>query len=220
MKRLMWAILILGLSFTATYGIQNYLDKTVEVKEKYYTYTCNRALCDVYFMSSIGAEDNYISLYKLLESAAPGQHINLHLSGNGGYMSAVYHLANAIELSKAEITTIVEGPVYSAHAFISMFGRHVKIANNALFMFHLPAVKVGEDNILPEASCIVLSGHFDRGIDAVQKCVQSEHAEQAMFDRLFYTYVSKYLTSQEIKGLYAGENIIVPGHDMDLRIHK
>lgn len=220
MKKLFCALLAGLLCFAITYKIMKFNPKEY-TQGNYYTYTCQGPMCNVYLTSSIGEESMYIDLYNLIENAPPGQTIVIHLSGNGGNMSTVYHLANAIAQSKAEVDTVVEGPVYSAHAFIAMLGNKITVTNLSQFLFHLPAVQLteGGDAVLPIQSCLSFAGHYDRGQDAVQKCLDVTNGEQAMYDRMFKVYMAPFLTEKERADIYAGYDVVIPGPQMDKRIN-
>jgi len=221
MKKLIIALLFGLLCFVLTYKITSFKPKQM-VQGNYYSYSCQGTLCHVYLTNSIASEDQYLGLYDLIENSQPGQVIAIHLSGRGGHMATVYHLANSVLQSKAEIDTIVEGPVYSAHAFIAMLGSRVVVLPYSQFLFHLPAVRLteGGDAILPDLACTEYAGHNDRGQSGVQKCLDLNKGEQALFDHLFKTYMAPFLTPDEILKMYAGHDIIVSGKEMDTRINS
>lgn len=219
MSKYIVALFVGLLFFVITFKVVKFNPKEY-LQGNYYTYTCQGPICNVYLSSSIGEESNYIDLYSLIENAPEGQTIRIHLSGNGGQMSAVYHLANAIAQSKAEIDTIVEGPVYSAHAFITMLGHKIIIMPNSQFLFHLPGVQIDKNNgaVLPDQSCILFLGKTDRGQDLMQKCLDLNRGEQAIFDRMFKVYIAPFLTTDEQIRVYQGYDVYIDGLEMQKRI--
>lgn len=220
MSKYIVALFVGVLFFILTFKLVNFNPKEY-LQANYYTYTCQGPVCNVYLTNSIGDENKYIDLYNLIENAPEGQTIRLHLSGNGGYMSTVYHLANAIAQSKAEIDTIIEGPVYSAHAFISMLGRKITILPSSQFLFHLPAIELQTGvTVLPYQSCLMYNGDTDRGQDAEQKCIDVNKGEQAIFDKLFDLYMRPYLTKDEAARVYQGYDVIISGIEMQKRLTK
>lgn len=191
------------------------------LQTQFYTYTCDKTECSVYLSSTIGEESYYLDLYSLIVSAPENQIINIHLSGSGGIMSTVYHLANVILQSKAKVNMIVEGPVYSAHAFIATLGNKLTIYPSSTFLFHLPAIAApGQDAVIEGQDCGSYLGHKDRGQDAVPKCLALRQSEQDLFDSLFTKHIKPYLTAEEIDRLYKGYDIIISGKDLQKRIDK
>lgn len=93
-------------------------------------------LCDVDFSETIQSSDKYMSVFSLLKKAGPFDVITLHLEGYGGDALTATKMYNAIQASSATVIASVEGPVYSAHAVISMAPKTIHIWPGVLFMFH------------------------------------------------------------------------------------
>jgi len=214
-------ILFMIIAFGIVWGQQIKPSNAVIQKyAKYYEYSCAHNICNVYLTDTIEDDSNYLGLYKLIVESPKNTVINIHLSGYGGDVSTVVHLANAIQESKAEVDTIVEGNVFSAHAFIAMLGKHIYIQPNVLLLFHIPAVqdpKTGE-NITMNQLCLYYKGYKDRGQDAYLKCLEDSAAYNNMFNTLVSKYVFPYLTSNEIIRFNDGWNINVQGSDMSNRL--
>ncbi len=126
-------------------------------QSKQYDINCYQNKCEVFLTSSIGDQSDYVALAKLLETAPKGSIINLHLAGMGGSTDTVLYIQNAVELSVATVNTIIDGPVYSSHAYLEMIGKHITIGPNVFFMFHAAAIPVatpqGTVYLLPEEAC-------------------------------------------------------------------
>lgn len=192
---------------------------TIGTKD-HYSYDCTGNTCEVYLGDSIDGQASYENLYKLLETADAGTVVNLHMSGYGGRVDTISRLANVISLSKAEVNTIIEGPVYSAHAVIGMFGKHIKLTPFAFFMFHCPGVYLDDGRILTmEEACSTSKGQFDRGQDAYVKCMQNAEQQEAIFHGIMNAYINKFLTKQEIKDILDGKEVYITSKDMEKRIN-
>lgn len=187
-----------------------------------YSVVCNEVtnVCDVHFSGIIGPQDKYRGLYELIENAPAGSKIRLHLYGVGGYVDTVIHLYNSINASKAEIDTIIEGPVYTAHAMIAMMGHHIIVSDASFFMFHLPAIfdPNRAENVLPEQVCIYSLGDKDRGQDAYKKCMDASAAESKIINDMLNNTSYKYLTLEELQRVKEGYDVYVYAEDMRARL--
>jgi len=194
----------------------------VDTKSPAFDAACSGLTCEVYLSSAIVEPDKYTQLIRLIETAPAKSTINLHLSGTGGYIDPAINLYNAIALSKAEINTTIDGPVYSAHAYIAMLGKHVTIAPGVLFMFHLPAVlsPITKENELPSEICKLSIGAHDRGQDSYKKCMDGNAAWSIVSDKLLKERVYPYLTKPEVSRMKQGYDIYINGDEMKQRLLK
>lgn len=184
----------------------------------------NRSRCDVYLASDIVDQGKYNQLYYLIESAPANGVIYMHLQGNGGHMSTVMRLRGVYGISRAKIVSVVEGPVYSAHAFIAMLSNKLIIMPNTLFLFHMPAYQRFDDRGRPiggplmyKVYCNTMRG-TDRGVNARLKCLQDSAQENNMYLNLFRETVFPYLTPNEINRMLKGEDIMINGSEMAKRL--
>lgn len=175
---------------------------------------------NIFLSDSIGDNNNYLELIKAIEVAPEKSTIKLHLAGYGGNLDTTVHLINAIERSKANVEIVVEGPVYSAHAFLSMVGNKREISANSLLMFHLPAVSINGEYV--SDTNVICSGEKekkDRGQSAYTKCINQMNTLNKVFDRIVSRYVYPYLTKSEIEDYKAGKDVYVDGIEMQRRIN-
>lgn len=187
-----------------------------------YEYTCKDYICEVYFTDIIQDDSEYIGLFNMIEHANKISIINIHLSGYGGQVQTMFHLANVILRSKAQVNTIVEGPVYSAHAFIAMLGHNITVMPNTLLMFHEPAIldPNTKDYVTLEEYCLNKVGHKDRGQDAYWKCKEDSEIYMHLSDQFFSEYVYPYLSKIEIIRIQQGYNVTILGTEMIKRIAR
>lgn len=196
----------------------------VDKTDKYDISCSGNSTCDVYLSEDIDSPSSYRSLARFIEESPANRTINLHMQGNGGYMDTVYLLYNAIKSSQAVVDTVVEGNVQSAHAFISMLGKHIYIKPAGFFMFHLPAmaVKSGENisYVLPEEACKMYRGSMDRGQDLYLKCLNVAKNDAISFNKIFNETVAPFLTKEELNQMNNGYDIIIQGSEMQKRLEK
>ncbi len=193
-------------------------------QSKVYDISCYTNTCEVFLSSHIEEQSEYSSLAKLLETAPKDSIINIHLAGNGGSTDTVLYIQNAVELSLATVNTIIDGPVYSAHAYLALIGKHIKIGPNVFFMFHEPAVQVetpeGLVNLTKFDACNLVRGLSDRNQSAYQKCLDQDKFYSQLIATYFNDYVNKYLTKQEIMDIADGKDVYISGGDMQRRINN
>lgn len=198
----------------------SYYTALKEFKNAAYTMHCTATTCDVYFTNKIYNETIYQELYTLLQYPGSVSKVYFHLSGLGGDVSSIIRLANAIATSKVEVDTVIEGPVYSAHAFIAMLGKHKTIMPYAFFMFHSPGMYSNTGNVYTTTEYCkrAMAGLKDRGQDAVAKCLAGVVVEDKLFYDMFDKYVAPYLTSGEVKAIKDGYDVYITGDVMGSRL--
>lgn len=98
---------------------------------------------------------------KVLQHANSGDTVIFHISGYGGDLQTAIWLINNIKITKAHTIMSVEGPSYSAHAYIAASGNELKIAPYTYLMFHTSS-GYGID-------CSVQTG-TDRTVSNVEHC--------------------------------------------------
>lgn len=192
---------------------------------KFYQVSCFASTCEVFFTSSIGEQSNYLELARLLETAPKDSTINIHLAGTGGSTDTVIYLGNAVKMSKAEVNTIIDGPVYSAHAYLSLLGHKITIGPNVFFMFHSPAQGLKSPSggvvfITMDQSCEMERGNVDRGRSAMDKCVLGNNYYKKAIQRYFDTFGSGYITDKNLADINNGYDVYISGEEMQQRIDK
>lgn len=182
----------------------------------------NGKICDIYFIKDIKETDKYLEAIYLLDSSKSDVTLNLHVSGSGGPLSTIYYLYNSIKSSRANINTDIDGPVYSADAFLAMMGTHINIKPVAFFMFHSPGVYNNEtkEYVSPESICVQYKGTFDRGQDGEKKCLDNMEFLSNINQIIFKDKIYPYLTSEEILKIQQGYDVYISGEDMNKRLNK
>jgi hypothetical protein len=188
-----------------------------------YDITCSGRVCDVFFGSSIVEQQKYMELAKLIELAPEDGIINLHLTGNGGHLDSVFYLENAIALSKGTVNTIVDGPVYSAHAYLATLGKTLTIGPNVVFMFHYPATRMktalGVVMVHMTDVCFGVTG-TDRGQPMVDKCKESMEMYLKSVETFYNHHINKYLTRKQQEDVKIGKDIYISGGQMREMLSK
>jgi len=190
---------------------------------KQYDISCYTDTCEVFLSSSIDERSNYIGLVKLIETAPKDSTINIHLSGDGGSTDTVIYIGNAVKLSKATVNTIIDGPVYSAHAYLALLGKKITFAPNVFLMFHGPAALVrhadgSTEYISIDDVCnLVNEKDKDRGQSARRKCVEGNvFYKEAVYNYL-KTFGKGYLDDNEMKAISDGYDVYISGLKMSTK---
>jgi hypothetical protein len=172
--------------------------------------------CHVYLKTEIQGPDAYVDVEYLLDTSGADKTIYVHLRGHGGAVEGAIALVNAMRNSEANVVTVVEGPVYSAHAFLAMAGKQIIVRYPSSFMFHIPANGEGKSG---DAICDGQTG-VDRGQDVHQKCLDYSHSLDRQFEYLYTLLVKPYLTDKENEKYHEGWDVYVQGNELAKRIHN
>lgn len=86
---------------------------------------------------SIGPLEYYKVVNNLLNNATEKDTVKLLLHNFGGSSTSMAYISNAIERTKAHVIAKIDGPTFSAGAFIACFADEVDLLPNSSLMFHL-----------------------------------------------------------------------------------
>lgn len=92
----------------------------------------------VYIFDLIRHESTYYAeLVTLLRTVTSDSRINIYIGSRGGCLYTGAMIANAIQKSKAHVTTVAVGLVASAAALIWSYGHSRSVSDGAVLMFHM-----------------------------------------------------------------------------------
>ena len=172
-----------------------------------------KEVCHVRFSTEIGDPEKYSDFLLLLDRLDSNDHVFLHLAGKGGQVRTTIQLVNAIQSSKARVTTVVEAPVYSAHAFLAVSGDDSIIHPTVMFMFHRTSL-YGKHR----AVCNKQRGKVDRTISAEFKCRDYVRHTLAIDREMMQRLVGHILSADEFKRMMRGHDIILHGGQVANRL--
>lgn len=167
----------------------------------------------IYFSSSIEAPEYYSTLLLQLTQAAVGDKFIFHLAGNGGDAATILAFYNAINSTVADTVAVVDGPVYSAHAYLSVLTKQTIVNSGTIFMFHRGSI-FGQEQVV----CKEYKGRLDRKQDAYKKCLDFIESWTVMENRLLPQMLGKYLTTNELQRILEGHDVYVQGDEMKRRV--
>lgn len=195
------------------------IDKIVESFT--YRYQWENGKLSVYLKSEIRGPDAYTDLIMLLNKNRDAKEIQIYLAGNGGSAESAVQLFYTIHSLKSKVKMIVRGDVYSSHAMIALAGDSIEILNpNILFLFHVPAAKVGEEYVKVEEYCEGETGK-DRGISNKEKCEEFyKISAQSWKNTVEQLLITRILTSQEAAKYYQGHDIVLTGAQITERLRR
>jgi len=188
-------------------------------KEKIYCSGIFSKKCHVRLSTAIGKPEIYRELFHLLNTASSRDTIYIYLMGAGGQVQTTLQMYNVIKSSKAKIITVVEGDVYSAHAFIAAMGSQIKIGDHILFLVHTSSA-YGKYEKYCEAKNINQKGEHlkDRNQSAYDKCMNYYRMQLKQTNKLIITIFSSILTKEELKMVLEGHDVILTGEELKRRI--
>jgi hypothetical protein len=92
--------------------------------------------CDIQLTTEIGMPEEYYHIGKELRSINENYTIRLHLSGFGGAIKGMNYIKSVIDQTGAKTVSIVEGDVYSAHAYLSTAFDEMRVTGDYSMLFH------------------------------------------------------------------------------------
>lgn len=217
--KLLFVFFVVGfLIFTLLSVSKYYIDRpsnNIALTTKYYKIVQEDGkIPDIYLSSDMSASDDYRDLVAYINSHKNYAEMNLYLSGDGGSVRGLYDLVNTIKGSGIKFNMIVYGDVYSAHAVLAFHGTTIKVINEeTLFLFHRPAVVIGNENFLMEKMCDVIQGE-DRGISMKKKCKDFASKLDYKWRHEMMKPIYKYLTKEDIKRYEEGDDITYSAKDL------
>jgi hypothetical protein len=84
----------------------------------------------------------YGSLGEILRGLPEDATVNLYLHNYGGSVNGLAYLSNALLKTKAHVKAIVDGPTYSAGAFLACYADEIDLYPNSTLMFHIGSMMI------------------------------------------------------------------------------
>lgn len=157
---------------------------------------------DIYIKDEIVTHKQVQDIVQVLNESVIGDIIKFHMTGYGGDVESVEYLINNIKKAKAHIIMLVEAPVYSGHAYITLSVSDIKVSPFAYIMIHTSSAV--------DIQCNTVEGK-DRGIYKQIKCEQSKEAHLKTVNSLIDSlYV---LTEDEKNRIKNGEDVYIHSDD-------
>jgi len=211
MKRILAVILVGALSL--------FLYSQYEKKLETEAYTVQGY--NIYLTSEIFDTDAYRGLIVFINEHQDVKEMNVYLAGNGGSVTSLLQLVNAMRASPTKFHGVVYGDVYSAHAALAMNMDSLTVVNeNILFMFHRPAIDVNGVNVLLPVVCnMVPEGSVDRGVDMKGKCERYMKAVENSSDAIVGAAIINAMTDEEVQRYKDGDDVILTYEEIEENRH-
>lgn len=168
--------------------------------------------CEVRLGTSITKPENFKDVLSLLSQAKSGDTIIFYLIGYGGQVDTTTQLLYAIRTTKATTVAIVQGSVYSAHAYIAVSMNKMIINPLATFMFHRSSA-YGRESVCDEKK-----GTIDRKQDAYKKCMDYLNTMLEQDKNEVILTLGPFLTKVELQAILDGHDVYVQGYEMQKRL--
>ncbi len=162
---------------------------------------------DIRLKNELKGTDSVKSIIRVLQEAQSGDTVIFHLAGMGGDVDTLFLLVNNILMTKAHVIMSVEAPVYSAHAYLALFGNELKVAPLAFLMFHTSSGV----NI----NCAAAQG-TDRGVSNVEHCQGYQKANLTLSDSMILQ--APLLTQEEKLSILFGHDVYIMSDDANQRL--
>lgn len=154
---------------------------------------------DIYLDDDIGKVSNYRKVIGTLRNSGVDDSINIWIDTDGGYCETATAIMDAMEISKANITCIIQGKAYSAGSMIALAAPAVYLCKNASMMIH----------------------HVSYGTSGKQHEIQGYTAfMQKTHEELARRTYKDFLSDKEISEVIAGKDIWLTHDEIALRLSK
>ena len=155
----------------------------------------------IYLYKEIGNPENYIELVHCLQYAEEGQDVTIHINSPGGSLHSCLSIINAINMSNANIHTVLDGDASSASAFIWLSGHTKAIASHHVnLMIH-------------SASC----GFSFAKLSDITTSIKSA---SGLVEGLLDSFTDGLLTDEERADIRRGVDINLSGSDIMMRLEN
>ena len=171
--------------------------------------------CHIRLGTKITKPEDYRDVLHLLTTASKEDKIYFYLIGQGGQVWTLMQLANSIQNSKAQTVAVVEGDVYSAHAFLAFTMKKIVIRDNVVFMFHASSAYGNAKNY-----CAKNKGKLDRTRDAYKKCLDFFDVHLRQSNAFIGRIMRQYLTNDELFRVLTGYDVYVTGEEFKKRMKR
>jgi ATP-dependent protease ClpP protease subunit len=155
---------------------------------------------------SIKSINSYKDVAEAISEADSGDTVKMYLAGYGGQVDGAMYIINALSATKAHTETHVQAPVYSAHAYIALYGKQIYVSSNSYLMLHSSSVI--------EVDCSKQTGN-DRGITKKESCENFKAA--ALFSNYLLLNNSNKLSNGEIYQIMTGKEVYIFANSMKER---
>lgn len=149
---------------------------------------------------------------KVIQDRAHGG--TVHLLGPGGYVEGMEALYRVIQ--DKELNVVVDGSVYSAHAYLALVGHTIHIKNKGVFMFHHHS---GYREELAQCKAL-LKPNDEESLKKAMECVNKLWSRPDVFTQFLEGYLQHVLTQDELTRIMAGEDVFIYSEDMQTRLCK
>lgn len=208
MKKLILSVIMIFFSLTAVADI-----KHVGTQERKSAYSSS-VVHHVYLPHVIHYLGETNKIIAILDKAKKGDDVVVHIQGYGGDASIETALVNALKRSKANILLSVDGPVYSAHAFLALTkGKNIKVrvSDNSFFMFH----HISGLN----TDCSKSKGS-DRGVSNKLKCQRALDYHVKFYTKSLVASTIGILTVDQVTEIFEGRDVYVSSKQIKDALRK
>ena len=165
------------------YGSEAYTLYKKETKQTEY---------EVYLGTTIISVTEYHELFRKMSEASERDSFKIILNNYGGYVATGTQFINAIRSTKAKVTTVVAGPVYSMASLIALAVPDVVVSPHTFLMLHdYSGMEMGKGS----------------------EMVKSIECYKPYFDELLKDTCGWFLTKKEVSNICSGIDVYIGSVD-------
>lgn len=169
-----------------------------EKSVKMYKQTIPINIYHMYITGEIEEVDKYIDAINEIKLAEEHDTVFIYLNTQGGNLSTAIQIISAMQQSKANIVTVLEGEVSSAGTMIFLAGDQHIVNDNCSFMIHNYS-----------------HGPFGKGNEVAQRVKFTEE----YFKQLANYFYKDFLTDDEIENVCEGKDIWLGSEEVRRRLN-
>lgn len=140
------------------------------------------------------AQPDYIELQQLILGLSKDDTVMVKLHGYGGEVTDASLIRDALHHTEATTVAYVDGPSYSAHAYIACAAQRIHLESDAMLMFHAPYSQQPGDG---RAGLVAFAGQM------LQECVDKgiltkQNVTDIMLGKEVYVFLSTDVNGKTI----------------------
>jgi len=164
---------------------------------KIYTDTSIGIKYDCYLNNNIDEPHKYSELLEILRKATDKDTVSIHINNGGGKLNTGMQIVNTINICKAEVITIMEGPSHSCASIIFLAGNKKIVRNHSYMLCH----------------------YFSGGLYGKGQELEAQAKHEIKYIKEFFRIVYKnFMTTKELERLFKGEDFWFDSKEINKRI--
>ncbi len=150
----------------------------------------------------VGEIENYVPLLHVLNTAKPGEIVEIMINSPGGFVTTGVRIMQAIYNCKADVYTVGVGPCMSIAACIWGAGKYRKMMEPlGSLMIHMPSSQIGGKTLDIAQECHSTNAYFSGVIRLLFKDILTEEEMSEVIDQRKDKYFNAKYVNEKLGGV-------------------